>query len=274
MPLPVVVDKIDAVPEQFRGEYVEKDGKHFLNAVPAAGYEIADVTKLKSALASERKSVQERDALLKNYEGIDAAKAREAMETLAQLGDIRELKDLDAKLAGREKQLAEKFEQDRKKIEQKFSSEREALSGAIKSLEGQLSATMIDAAAAKAINDAKGSVELLLPIVQRSSRIRRDEKTGKVFVEILDADGQVRDSSAAGSTSPMTIKEFIEELRNNPAYGRAFDGTGSSGGGATGGASGGGGATFRISEADARNPAKYRAARDAAAKAGKKLEIV
>lgn len=274
MALPLVVDKIDAVAEPFRSEYTEKDGKFYLGTIAGAGLEVADVGKLKSALASERKSVQERDALLKNFEGIDAAKAREAMETLAQLGDIKELKSLDEKLAAREKQLTEKFESDRKKIEQKFAGERDALGNVVKSLEGQLSATMIDAAATKAINEAKGSVELLLPIIKQATRIRRDDKTGKVFVEILDADGNVRDSSAAGSTSPMSIKEYVEELRNNAAYGRAFDGTGSSGGGASGGASGGGGSTYRISEADARDPIKYRAAREAAAKAGKRVEIV
>jgi hypothetical protein len=275
MAIPLVVDKIDVVPEAIRDSYTERDGKFFLNAVGGNGLEVADVSKLKSALSSERRLVQERDALLKNFEGLDPVKAREAIETLSQLGDISELKSLDEKLAARERQLTDKFDSDRKKIEQKYLGERDSLSKTIESLTGQLSATMIDSAATKAINDAKGSVDLLLPIIKQSSRMRRDDKTGRVFVEIVDADGQVRDSSSAGSTSPMTIKEFVEELKNNPAYGRAFDGTGSTGGGASGAAGGGGGgSTFRISQTDARDPMKYRAAREAAAKTGRKLEIV
>lgn len=275
MPLPLVVDKIDAVPEPVRGEYTEKDGKFYLGVIPGGGLEVADVGKLKSALASERKAKAEYETRLKDYDGLDAAKAREALETLSQLGDIKELKSLDEKLAARERQLSEKFEADRKALEKKFGSEREALGKTVETLTGQLANTMIDSAASKAINDAKGSIELLLPIVKQSTRMRRDEKTGRVFVEIVDANGEVRPSPASGSTDPMTIKELVEELRNNPSYARAFDGTSSTGGGATGGGNGGSGnGTFRITEADARDPAKYRAARERAAKAGQKVEIV
>lgn len=276
MPLPLVVDKIDAVPEPVRGEYTEKDGKFYLGVIPGGGLEVADVSKLKSALQAERKAKSDYETRLKDFDGLDAAKAREALETLSQLGDIKELKSLDEKLAARERQLTEKFEADRKALEKKFAGERDALGKTVETLTGQLANTMIESSASKAIADAKGSVELLLPIIKSSTRVRRDEKTGRVFVEIVDGNGEPRPSPAAGSTDNMTIKEFVEELRNNPSYARAFDGTNSTGGGATGstGGAGSGNGVFRLTEAEARDPQKYRAAKERAVKAGQRLEIV
>lgn len=50
MPLALVVDSLDTVPETLRTEYTEKDGKFHLNVDG-----LPDVTGLKSALESERK---------------------------------------------------------------------------------------------------------------------------------------------------------------------------------------------------------------------------
>lgn len=52
MALPAIVDTIDSVPEAFRGEYAEKDGKFYLNL--EGGENLPFVTGLKTALAAER----------------------------------------------------------------------------------------------------------------------------------------------------------------------------------------------------------------------------
>lgn len=274
MPVPLVVDKLEAAPEAIRNEYVAGEGgKFYLQGTGANGYEIANTVSLKTALQAERKAASEHAAKLKEYEGIDAAKAREALKTLDELGDIRELKDLDSKLAAREKQLTEKFEKDRKGLETKFGNELQQAQQALKVTEQQLATTLIDSRAAAAITEAKGSVELLLPIIKNQVRMSRNQQ-GKSIVEVIDANGEVRPSPSSGSIDNMTIKELVEELKNNPAYARAFDGSSASGGGANGGTAGGGSGGHSISANDARDPAKYRAAKEAAAKAGKRLEIV
>lgn len=273
--LKAVVDTIDAVPEPVRDFYTPKDGKFVLGVEGVNGLELADVGKLSTALKTERQAAKAAAESLKAFEGLDPAAARTAISTLAELGDLKDLKSLDEKLAVREKQLAEKFGADKKSLETKFAAERDTLSKTVDSLTTQIGNDRIESSATRAISEAKGAVELLLPVIKASTRVRRDATSGRVVVEVVDANGEVRDSPAAGSTDPMTVKELVEELRNNPAYARAFDGSGASGGGAAGGrGDGGGGSTFRLSAADAKDPMRYRAAKTAADKAGKRLEIV
>ncbi len=274
--LPIVVDDVSVLPEPARDFYVARDGKHFLNAKAVGGYEVADVTNLKKAAQTERKMREEREAALKRFDGLDPDKAREAVTTLAELGDIKELRSLDEKLATREKQLSEKFEKDKAGLETRWKSDLAKSDEKIKGLTGQLSNALIDSAATRAISEAKGSVELLLPIIRQCSRIKMDD-SGRVSVEIVGQNGEVRSSNAAGSLDNLTIPELVAEMKNNPVYARAFDGTSASGGGASGGGgSGGGGSSgreFRISEADARDVTKYRAARAQAEKNGQTLVV-
>ena len=68
---------------------------------------------------------------------------------------------------------------------------------------------------------------------------------------------------------PLTVAEWLEGMRKDAPH--WFPG--SSGTGSTGGQGGQGGAAFTISRADARDPAKYRQAKEAATKAGKELQM-
>lgn len=80
--LPLVVDKLDAVPEAMRTEYVEKDGKFHLDVT---GME--DTSGLKSALDKERKAAKDAEKARKDLEarfaGIDPEKFRNLMDKLA-----------------------------------------------------------------------------------------------------------------------------------------------------------------------------------------------
>ena len=66
----------------------EKDGKFFLNVTPVDGFELDNVSGLKTALGAERNNVAVLNEQLKPYEGLDAAAARTAIERIAAFGDI------------------------------------------------------------------------------------------------------------------------------------------------------------------------------------------
>lgn len=83
--LPLVVDKLDDVPESARGAYVEKDGKFRLDA------EVDDAAGLKSALQKERDlnkaSAKALKELQEQFSGIDPVKVRDMMQRLDNDGE-------------------------------------------------------------------------------------------------------------------------------------------------------------------------------------------
>ena len=83
MPLALIVDTIESVPETLRGEYVEKDGKFHLNVEG-----MPDVGGLKSALESERAARKALDTEIKSWKKLgktptEIAELTEAAETAA-----------------------------------------------------------------------------------------------------------------------------------------------------------------------------------------------
>ena len=90
---------------------------------------------------------------------------------------------------------------------------------------------------------------------------------------LVDANGTPR-INAKGE--PLTIKDVVAEMRASDTFGRAFEGSGASGGGTPPKTQSGGmpGGTFTIRREAAQDTAQYRAAREAAAKAGQPLTIV
>lgn len=98
----------------------------------------------------------------------------------------------------------------------------------VKGLTAQLATVMIDQAATKAIADRKGSIDLLLPHVRASSRLKTDGD-GEFYIEVVDAAGIPQIGNAKGD--PMTIDQFVESMRQSDVFVRAFDGSGASVGG-------------------------------------------
>lgn len=72
MPLPLVADTLDAIPEPLRSAYVEKDGKYHLDA------DVPDVSGLKAAIQKERE---------------DRRKVEKALEAAAAAAREQEVKD-------------------------------------------------------------------------------------------------------------------------------------------------------------------------------------
>jgi len=232
----ITADEHKALPADVQGHYTEKDGKHVLDVGAVDGMELANTVNLKSALQTERgaKETAEKKAkeLTTKFEGIDdPAAAIEAMKKVAEMGDW----DPDKKLAEAktqfEKQLSDKYANMEKSLTKKHADETDVLTKRLETQRGQLQKSLIGSAAVKAISEAGGSAELLLPIVERQAQMRELDD-GQFVVEVLDAEGKARISPESGSTAAMTISELIAELKQDEKFGRAFDGSSASGSGA------------------------------------------
>ena len=261
MPLKAIVTTLDGLSEELKKEYKSKDGKFYLDVSEVDGYALEDARNLKSALARERESAREANDKLKSLADFDIDAAKEALRKVKEWQDSPPEKKFEEQFKAREEQLLKKHK-----------TEIDTKDGSIKDLTSQLEEQLITASATQAIAAKKGSIDLLLPIVARQTRIRR-VSDGRFIVEVLDDKKQPRISSKQGSQDAMSIGELVDEMSKTEVYGRAFDGTGNSGTGAVSGVTKGANGAHVISAADARDIRKYRAAKEAATKANVALEI-
>lgn len=264
------------LPEPVKKEYVDAGNGNFkLDVSAVEGFELADTSKLKSALQKEREASKKATDLLKTFEGIDPDKARDAQTQLEELLKVDPEKKLEAHKKTIEQQLNTKYDAERKKLTDQHTSQMSSLTGENKTLDEQLQQVLIQSTALSAITTAKGNPDLLLPLVKQQARLKKDDK-GRRVVEIIDADGTVRLSSKAGSMDPMSIDEFVEAMKTDKRYSAAFAGAGASGSGAGAGdrGSGTGNSRFQLTETQAKDPTMYQRVRGEAIKAGQQVSIV
>jgi hypothetical protein len=253
MSLKAIVETIDVVPEAARGFYQEQDGKFILQVEPVDGFALEDVAGLKSTLGKEltlRKKL-EKDVL--KFKDIDPDKARDALAKLEELGSLDPAKEAD-KIANT------KFEAAKAQLLERHNGELQTRDGKIGKLTKTVENLLIDQAATAALAEAKGSVDLLLPHVQRHTRVRENDD-GSFVVEVVDKAGNARIGNGRGD--PMTIKELVQEMRQSDAFGRAFEGSGQSGSG-TRPNSGGGNPGGRITWDDLQGTTPAQRAKRAA----------
>jgi hypothetical protein len=207
MPLPVF-DTQDAVPDAFRSEYEERDGKWHPK--------VPDVTKLNSALQSERDRAAEQERLRKaaERERDDLKRAEKAKAAGISDEELQKLRDDEAKAR---KPLEEKIAAQEKRIRQLTLTDR------VKAL----------ALAAGVMPDRiKQAMKIL------------DERT-----DLTDADGiVVKDED--GKVTTETIDDFLAKTfkKESPWF---YAGSGASGSGASGSNGSGGGTTDTTTQAQA-----------------------
>lgn len=266
------LESLEGLAEGLEQFYTEQDGAFVINVERVDGLGLANADKLERAIKQERKAKDDALKIVKQIpEGKTIEDLLDASTKISELGDLSELDSLDEKLAERTKQLQEKFDTDTARVTEKFTNDLKARDNAIAALENQLQGEIVRGAALKAIGDSGGIPELLLPVVTSSVKVFKDDD-GKMVAKIIGADGTPRMSSKAGDVNDMTIAEFVNELRDNDVYARAFNGNDADGGG-TSKPNGAKPGSFTISAQDAKDPTKYRAAKESADKAGKPLAI-
>jgi hypothetical protein len=250
MALPAIIDSVEGLVADVAKEYKldEKSKKYVLDVTAVGGLELADTKGLKTALETERASVKTLKGQVKDFEGLDAAAARDALNKVEEMKNWKP----DDKVKG----MIDAAKSDMAKA---HKAEIDARDARVKKLDGALQKNLVIATASKAITDAKGSIALLMPHV--SARVRLREDGDNYLAEVVDEAGNARVGDSSGS--PMTIAQFVEELRNSTDYARAFEASGAAGTGASGGNGGAGnaggtsGGKLRIKSSDQEAINKY-----------------
>lgn len=232
MTLKAVLESVDDLSDDLKAHYKEEDGKFILDVESVGGYALEDVGGLKTALGKERTEREKLEKKVVKFKDIDPDKALEALAELEEIKKIDPEKDAD-RIANT------KFEAAKAQLLKAHEGEIASRDERIGKLTGTVSSLMVDQVATAALAEAKGSVELLLPHVQRHTRVK-EQDDGNFVVEVVDKDGNARIGNAKGE--PMTIKDLVAEMKASEAFGRAFEASGQSGSGMQpGGGSGGGG---------------------------------
>jgi hypothetical protein len=235
MALKAVIDKLEEVPEAVRSEYTEKDGKFVLSV---EGLE--DTEKLKKAINTEREARAKAERELKDQKKTweKLGKTPQEIEQLVEQHRQSEQERLER--AGEfEKVKAQIIEQSEKRVKE-IQDKLASKDGEINTLKTSLQNQLVNVEATAAIAAAKGEPILLLPAIQRRTKVV--EENGLHVVKVLDAKG---DPMVDGKGNPLTINDLVAEFRKDPVYGRAFEASGNSGSGMRpNGGSGGSGSSI------------------------------
>ena len=220
MTLRAIVENTDGMDEALAKFYEPVEGVGFrLRVEPAGTWALEDVGGLKSALEKERGRADKLDRAAKKFADIDPDKAREALAKYEELAAIDPAKEAD-------RMAHEKFEAAKKQLHEHSQAELAKRDDRIGQLTSVLQETLIDREATAALAEAKGSVDLLLPHVQRYTRVREADN-GRFAVEIVDGEGNSRIKDSSGA--PMSIRDLVAEMRNSEMFGRAFEASGQTG---------------------------------------------
>ena len=250
--LRISAEELAGLPEGIREFYEEKNGAFVLGV---DGLE--DTSGLRSALEKERKTARELEKLARQYQGL--GKSPDEIAELIKAQEESEKNKLEQK-GEWEKLKAQLLENHKKELT--------ARDEAVQKMKGTLESYLVDAAATEAIAAAKGIPQLLLPHVK--SAVKVIEEDGKYQVRVVGPDGSPRMNTKGEF---LGIKDFVSEMRESEVFSRAFDGTGTTGSGTPANRGQTRPGSFILSREDAKDPMKYRAAREAAAKAGQELQI-
>jgi hypothetical protein len=254
MALEAVVDSLESVSEALRGEYVEKEGKFYLNL--NNGDALPFVAGLKSAVASERGTRAALEKKIKGWESIGKSP--------------EEISELVSKATKDAEELARKagdFDGIRKQLEDKFTAEKTTIAGERDTAVSAARKAIVDAGLAQSLAKAKATAsgqQLLTKIL--GERVKTEFADGEFRFTVLAADGRTP-LVGTGEGGHATFDDLVKETVKS--FPELFEGSGAGGGGKSPReGTGGSGLTITQAELTAMSP-KERAA--AMAKPGVKL---
>ena len=222
------VAAIDTVPENYRGLYAEGQndaGETVFTITDAAKGLVADYVGTNKSLAQSRAD--------KKAASDESANRRVTQKSVVDFARNLGIEELDENepltaLTGFITDLTEQVKGGKQiqidlgkiKVESQRLLDEAVLVETAKTgkMQGALERYLVGEAAGAAIADAKGSRELLLPIVKERVRVVQD---GEDFVvRVVDADGDFRSDGAGGW---MGIGALVAEMKTNERYARAFE---------------------------------------------------
>jgi len=221
------IDSLDPVPEQYRGLYIEGQGdhvgKHVLMDNPA-------VRSLTDAYVGTHKSLEQVRADKKSVSDENAERrlSSSAYEGLLEIHGLDEenrnpdglktfITDLLDKIKGGD-ELKINVEKINQAADKRVQEAKDASSKELEGMRGTLEKFLVGDVAKGAIAEAKGSIDLLLPLVKEKCKVIRDGE--EYVVRVLDTQGDARADGAGGW---MTVAGLIAEMKNTESLARAFE---------------------------------------------------
>jgi hypothetical protein len=261
------ISSLEDVAENLRSLYVQKDGKYVLDLDGDGG---ADPGKMKAALDKERR---DREALQKTLNDLksklgdtDPAKAREALQQLQELEEKALIGDLPPNIQAAVDKIVEARVQ-RQSAE--FKTREDSLNGENGTLKTKLEELLID----NAIRSEAVKAKVVGTAVEDAVLLGKATfKLNKEGVPVpMEADGKTIRYSAKDATKPMSMEEWLADRAKDRAH--WFEPSGGGGAQTPGKGPTSSGKVMTISKEEAKDPNAYRAAKDAAQKAGQSLQI-
>ena len=200
-----VLETLDGLDEPIKALYKPHNGKFVLD--------VDDAAELKTSLQKAR---EEADSLKAKLRGLDI--------------DNDEYKKLKEELQKREAEEAKKrgdYDALEAQLKENHAKELKAMKDELKALRQARESAFMEAEITSAIASAKGIPGLLGPIIQK--HVKAEEKDGKLQLVVLGQDGKARFKDGQGA--PFTLADLVSELKADETFGRAFEGTGATGGG-------------------------------------------
>jgi hypothetical protein len=222
--LKAFVTSLDDVAEEFRGLYVEDVAPDRSKRFKLDAEGLEDVTGLKGtvrALREEVRGLKERtEPLAELPDDVDVAAVIAAGRT-----------ELERQRTGAARdEVKSATEQMRKLHEKEVAKLQAKINGQASTLNEVLIQNEVRAVAAD--KEIKGSAKLLMPHVERQTRvveITGDDGQPKFVTRVLAADGKTE--RVDGQGNPLSIRALVAEMRGDPDYAGAFEGSGASGSG-------------------------------------------
>lgn len=169
----------------------------------------AGLLNKRDELLGEVKTLKEK---LKAFDGFDIEEFNKLKADLEKQHKDKHVKD------GNVEELIKRHEAEKQQLiadrDKKVADLEKKLTEREKAFESEL----VKAAVSTAIGESKGNMTLLLPHV--TSKVRAALKDGQYQIEVVDDKGNARINPK--DASPLSIKGFLDELKQNKDYAVAF----------------------------------------------------
>ena len=222
-----IVEAINVVPEKYHGLYSagagDNEGKFVLSdAAKPLVAEFIGVTNTLAGVRVDKKKVTDENA--------ERRLSTKAVEDFAQSIGLEVtddgvaaalrafIDDLQGQVKGG-KEIKINLAKINTEWEGRFSELGASKDAELGEMRGALEKHLISDAATRALAEAKGSVDLLLPHVQRQCKVVR-ASDGNYSVTVLDEQGDSRFDSAGGL---FGVNDLVAEMKTQDKFGRAFE---------------------------------------------------
>lgn len=212
-------------------EGVVPEKYHFLYAEVDGGYEIADGAKAIVADYVGTTKALDRAKADKKAAGDESAARRQSlaaydaiMDAIGLEEDARNADGLKAHIDGLISQVKggkdiqvniDKIKKDADRRIEELTASKDA---DLQRMQGTLSRHLIGDVASRALADAKGAVDLLMPHIVQHCRVVQDGED--YVVRVVDGQGDFRSNGAGGW---MGVRDLVAEMKESSSFSRAFE---------------------------------------------------